>query len=308
MADLILRSGGHEQVDFHYPGKLRHSQAIPGTYEAEDSFPGLGDGGRWLRRWGAMLLIALSLSAAPVLALDGQMLRIPTREGVVVPMFWVPQATAPATLVLLSGGSGTIGRLNESGWPASGNFLIRSGQLFAAQGFNLAMVAKPSDLEGLDPHSRVSDSHLEDMRQVLRYLKQQSDAPIWLVATSQSTISAAAVAIAERESGLVAGIVLTSSITSYKIPNAVPKLDLDRIRVPVLVMHHENDACFACQAYEASHIYDGLKNAPVKKLLLVDGGGEPRGDPCEPFHHHGYIGMEQVAVDMIAAWIRKPAN
>lgn len=265
-------------------------------------------GGRLLRRWGVMLLIALSLSAAPVLAVEGQMLRIPTRAGVVVPVFWLPQATAPATLVLLSGGSGTIGRLNDSGWPASGNFLIRSGPLFAAQGFNLAMVAKPSDLEGLDPYLRVGNNHLEDMHKVLRFLKQQSDAPIWLVATSQSTISAAAVAIAERESGLVAGIVLTSSITSYKIPNAVPKLDLDRIRVPVLVMHHENDACFACRAYEASHVYDGLQNAPVRKLLLVDGGGEARGDPGEPYHHHGYIGMEQAAVDIIAAWIRQPAN
>lgn len=265
-------------------------------------------GGRLLYWWGAMLLIAMGLSAAPVLAVEGQLLRIATREGVVVPVFWVPQATAPATLVLLSGGSGSIGRLNESGWPASGNFLIRSGPLFAAQGFNLAMVAKPSDVEGLDPYLRVGSNHLEDMHQVLLFLKQQSDAPIWLVATSQSTISAAAVAIAERDSGLLAGIVLTSSITSYKIPNAVPKLALDRITVPVLVMHHENDACFACRAYEASHIYDGLKNAPVRKLLLVDGGGEPRGDPCEPYHYHGYIGMEQATVDMITAWVRQPAN
>jgi hypothetical protein len=256
----------------------------------------------------AAFCLFITAWAAPVFAAEGRMINVPSREGVVVPVFWVPQASAPATLVLLSGGTGTIGRLNESGWPASGNFLIRSGKLFAAHGFNLAMVAKPSDLEGLDPHSRVSDRHLEDMHKALRYLKLQSDVPIWLVATSQSTISAAAVAIAERENGLVAGIVLTSSITSYKIPNAVPKLDLDRIRVPVLVMHHENDACFACRAYETSHIYDGLKNAPVKKLLLVNGGGEPRGDPCEPYHHHGYIGMEQAAVDMIAAWIRKPVN
>jgi hypothetical protein len=264
---------------------------------------------------GASLFIILaafcfftSVLAPPALAAEGRMINVPSREGVAVPTFWVPQASAPATLVLLSGGAGTIGRLNASGWPASGNFLIRSGKLFAAHGFNLAMVAKPSDLEGLDPHLRISEKHLEDMHKVLLFLKRQSAAPIWLVATSQSSISAAAVAIAERESGLVDGVVLTSSITSYKIPNAVPKLDLDRIRVPVLVMHHENDACFACRAYEASHIYDGLKHAPVKKLLLVSGGGEPRGDPCEPYHHHGYIGMEQEAVDAIAAWIRAPAN
>lgn len=255
----------------------------------------------------ASCLIAVSW-ATTLSAVEGRMVSVPSREGVVVPVFWVPQASAPATMVLLSGGAGTIGKLNGAGWPSSGNFLIRSGKRFAAHGFNLAMVAKPSDVEGLDPHLRVSDRHLEDMRKVLHYLKQQSDVPIWLVATSQSTISAAAVAIAEHESGLVAGVVLTSSITSYKIPNAVPKLALDRIKGPVLIMHHENDACFACRAYEASHIYDGLRNASVRKLLLVNGGSEPLGDPCEARHHHGFIGMEQEVVDTIAAWIRKPTN
>lgn len=254
------------------------------------------------------LFLMAQLATGAASAVDGRLVDIPTREGVVVPTFWLAQPDATATLVLLSGGAGTIGRLNENGWPGSGNFLIRSGKQFAAQGFNIAMVSKPSDLSGLDPILRVSERHLADMHRVLRYLKQQSDVPIWLVATSQSTISAAAVAIAERESKLIAGIVLTSSITNYKIPNAVPKQDLDRIRVPVLVLHHEHDACFACRAYEAPNIYNGLSSAPVRKLQLVAGGGPPTGDPCEPYHHHGYIGMEQEVVDAISAWVRKPTN
>jgi diguanylate cyclase (GGDEF)-like protein len=49
MADLILRNGSDQQANTLYRGILRHSQAIPGTYEAEDFFPGLGEGGgRWL--------------------------------------------------------------------------------------------------------------------------------------------------------------------------------------------------------------------------------------------------------------------
>lgn len=48
MADLILRNHGDKQVDDLYSGKLLPSQTIPGTYEAEDFFPGLGEGGRWL--------------------------------------------------------------------------------------------------------------------------------------------------------------------------------------------------------------------------------------------------------------------
>lgn len=270
---------------------------------------------RWSMRALCVLFLVL---AGDVFPGEGQMLRIPVREGVVVPVFWLPQEStasapdAPATLVLLPGGNGTIGKLDESGWPASGNFLVRSGKLFAAHGFNLAMVAKPSDLVGLDPVLRGSRWHREDLHKVLAHLRQLSAAPLWLVATSQGTISAALLAIAESQSsgdsggGLVAGVVLTSSITSNRIANTVPRLDLDRIRVPVLVMHHAQDACFACRADETANIVGGLTNAPVRKLLIVDGGGPPVGDPCAARHYHGYVGMEAQAVDAIAAWVGAP--
>jgi hypothetical protein len=61
-----------------------------------------------------------------------------------------------------------------------------------------------------------------------------------------------------------------------------------------------------CTPHEAKNIADALKNAPIKKTLLLDGGGEPTGDPCEPMHYHGFIGMEQQAVDLISAWIQHP--
>lgn len=48
MADLILGGAGEDQVDQLYAGKFWPSCSIPGTFEAEDFFPGLGDGGRWL--------------------------------------------------------------------------------------------------------------------------------------------------------------------------------------------------------------------------------------------------------------------
>lgn len=51
-----------------------------------------------------------------------------------------------------------------------------------------------------------------------------------------------------------------------------------------------------------------LKNAPVKKLIMVDGGANPVGDPCEGLHWHGYIGMEKETVDIIADWIKHPKH
>ena len=49
------------------------------------------------------------------------------------------------TVILLRGGAGGIGVLEVSGWLGTRNFLIHTGKLFAASGFNFAMTIKSSD-------------------------------------------------------------------------------------------------------------------------------------------------------------------
>jgi predicted esterase len=139
---------------------------------------------------------------------------------------------------------------------------------------------------------------------VVRALKTRADLPVWLIGTSRGTVSAAAAAIAFGDE--LAGIVLTSSILAWKLPGAVPKQDLAAIRIPVLMVHHADDACWACRAYEAPAVIKALKNAPVRQLQLLSGGGPVSGDACEPLHHHGFIGIEEEAVRRIAEWIRQP--
>jgi len=252
--------------------------------------------------WSALFLPPASALAAA----DGELLQVATRPGVAVPVFWHQRADAVATLVLLPGGAGGIGALDGDGWPGSRNFLVRSGKLFAQQGFNIAMVSRPSDVADMDFGFRVSDAHLQDLHQVLTQLKARSSAPLWLVGTSRGTVSATAAVIAERDPQLIAGLVLTSSVTSYRKQGAVPRQELEKIRIPVLVMHHEKDACSICQPQEVPAIMAGLKNAPVKKQILVNGGSNPSGNPCEAEHWHGYIGMESEAVELIANWIKQP--
>jgi predicted alpha/beta-hydrolase family hydrolase len=251
---------------------------------------------RW-RLW----LVLLAVAAAPVRA--DELVKVPTRAGVTVGYWYMPRDRATATLVLLPGGAGSIGY--RDGRLQSGNFLVRSRDLFAAEGFNLAIVGRPSDVADMDTAFRVSAAHVEDLRRVLDDLHERSSAPVWLVGTSRGTVSAAAAAIAIGAPS-IAGVVLTSSVTAYKLKGAVPTQTLSEIRVPVLVMHHEKDACPACAPHEVRLIVSGLTNAPVKKLIWASGGDGARGDPCEAFHWHGYVGMEAQAVQLIAQWIRHP--
>lgn len=48
MADLIVDGAPPEEIARHYAGKYQASALLEGAYEAEDFFPEIGNGGRWL--------------------------------------------------------------------------------------------------------------------------------------------------------------------------------------------------------------------------------------------------------------------
>ena len=254
-------------------------------------------------------LLAMGLSALALLAQaqDGKAIgvkQIETRPGVRVPVFEVWQPKAVANVVLFSGGGGGYGQIGEDGWPLSRNFLIRTGKDWAAHAFNLVMVGRPSDeIDLQDGINRIRDEHQADNLAIFKTIRQKNNLPIWVVGTSMGTISAAAAAIRDQEH-MLAGVVLTSSITSYRVNGAVPKQDLDKIIVPVLVLHHAKDACAFCKPQEAPQIISRLSKAKRKELVLFEAGEGASGNPCEALHFHGYIGAEKQAVDLIAAWIQ----
>lgn len=237
---------------------------------------------------------------------QGQVFTVASRPDVTTTVFWETRENAAITVLLFPGGGGGFGKL-ENGRPTSNNFLVRSVEHFAAHRFNVAIFGKPSDDAELDFADRIGERHLADIRAVLAFIKERSAAPVWLVGTSRGSISSAAAAIKMQGPG-IGGVVLTSSVVSYRKPGAIPKQDLSAIKVPVLVLHHANDACIHCLPHEVPAILGKLSNAPVKKLIMVDGGTGPVGDPCEALHWHGFIGMEKEAVDIIADWIEHPAD
>jgi len=255
---------------------------------------------RWIL---GVLLACLAVSSA--MAQDG-LVALSSRGDVGITYWWMPREGAVATVLLFSGGHGGIGLKDADGVPQSSNFLIRARDEFARAGFNVALVGNPDDAKQMTPAFRRSEEHQADVRAILDDIGQRSAVPVWLVGTSQGTLSAAAngVVLGSR----IAGVVLSSTVTGSQPGGSVADIALEHITVPVLIFQHKRDACRITPPAAAKRLISRLLSAPVKQYIDVDGGTEPSSGPCEAFHHHGYVGMEAQAVEQISRWIKNPSN
>lgn len=234
-----------------------------------------------------------------------------TRPGVQQRFILLEPESAPvASVVLFPGGKGALQLSSVFGHPTmqwgKNNFLVRTREQFAAQGMLVAVVDAPSDMQsetGMLDGFRASAEHVVDIDAVISYLRTKSEAPVWLIGTSRGTESAAHVAIHSTQA--VGGLVLTSSMT---VPNAygvaVTDMDLDRIRIPTLVVAHVADGCNNTPPAGAQQISEGLVNSPAVEVRLFDGGDTPRSKPCRSMSQHGFLGIEADVVDAISRFIR----
>ena len=234
-----------------------------------------------------------------------QVVDIPTRPRVTQRLLLIKPAQAQAAVVLMAGGHGGL-RLFDNGTMRWGdnNFLVRTRSLFADQGLAVAVLDVPSDRQRapfLDGFRQTAE-HAADLKATIAWLRSQWGLPVWLVGTSRGTQSAAFVATELGGAEGPDGIVLSSSILTDERSRAVPAMPLERIRVPVLVLHHEQDGCRLCAFSQVPALMDGLKSAPRKHLLAFK-GGISEGDPCHAMAHHGFNGIEGDVVRQAAAWM-----
>ena len=250
-----------------------------------------------------LFTIAVSTARAQV---TQRVVDIPTRPGVTQRIVLLSPENPKAAVVLFPGGHGGLG-ISPDGhfnW-GEGNFVVRTREMFAAQGLWVAVVDAPSDRQSPTYLGRFRQTaeHVADIKAVIAWLKQQARVPVWLVGTSRGTQSTAFIATQlPPADGGPDGLVLTSTILTDNKGRPVPEMQLDEIVVPVLVVHHRHDGCKNCAYSELPRLMDKLSAAPRKELITVD-GGQDRGDPCGPYAHHGYNGIEKDVVARIARWI-----
>jgi dienelactone hydrolase len=255
----------------------------------------------------ACLCTVLAVGRAAAAEVAARVIDVPSRAGVTQRFLYVAPQAPVAALVVFAGGDGGLdigpdGTIHALG----GNFLVRSRDLFVESGLAVAIVDAPSDRRR-PPHLngfRQTNEHVADVKAVIAWLRQEAKVPVWLIGTSRGTQSAAFVATRlPPAAGGADGLILTSTIVTDPKGRPVPAMELSSIGVPVLVVHHEQDACALCAFDEVPRMMPKLAGAPRKELVTFR-GGETRGDPCEAFAYHGFNGLEKAVVARVARWVR----
>ncbi len=266
----------------------------------------------------ALLAIFLSLWAAAAYAQTQRIAEIPgARPGEAVRLLLVEPVMPPhAAVLLFNGGPGNIRIWGESATPLAeryprGNFLLRTRAMFAAKGLRVGAIDVPYAMreQGMTAVYRRSPEHAQDIAAAVAALRGPEKLPVWLVGTSMGSVSAAAAAIALGNG--IDGLVLTSSITRpirngphwIPEPGGIRDFALAQVGVPVFVLGHVGDGCFATPPRDVADLARRFVRSPRVASKLVEGGLPAESEPCEALSAHGYFGIEQQAVDAIAAFV-----
>ena len=240
-----------------------------------------------------------------------------TRPGVTQKLVVLTPEKPVASVILFNGGFGQIEANGKADKPKIGiskNFLVRTREQFASQGFVTAVIDVPSDKvkDGIDPSFRISDEHMKDIKATIDFM-QTKNLPVFLAGQSLGTISVAMAGI--NYSSSLDGIIMTSNATKprdkwftkwpvyKKYPNAILDFELDKITIPALIVAHAEDSCEPTPPDRAKTLQEKLVNSPNAELKTYT-GGQAKETGCNYWGHHSYYGQEEQVVNDISAFIK----
>lgn len=262
-----------------------------------------------MRRAAGIAGLALAAACAlPARAQTAQVLDLPSRPGVQQRVLALrPAGEAAATLVLLPGGDGQVGIFGNGSLRNERNFLTRTRMLFVEQGFAVVLVDTPSDRRDLGGNFREGAENAADVGAAIAWARRTVGKPVWVVGTSRGTHSAANAALRLQGDAAPDGVVLTSTVLDSSrfgssTARPVQEMGVEKLRVPVLVVHHAGDGCAVTPPQRLPEL---MARLPAGAELLTYTEGRSQGALCEALSHHGFNGIEERVVADVAAWIRR---
>lgn len=158
----------------------------------------------------------------------------------------------------------------------------------------------PSDQLKMDDAFRKSDAHLTDLKAVLATAETRFPAvPVIVVGHSNGTMSATYLTAGAPSQVRATVLISGRLVWTEKFGDALNKFDWDKIRTPLLLLHHKNDDCYATP-------YSGSQALASRfELQTIAPEGELPTGGCTFAGTHNLVGQEKTVADAILAWARK---
>jgi len=255
--------------------------------------------------------VAFAFCGAPPVAhaADAEAVTIDTTFTVKTPPVRLdkPAHEGRASVILMTGGNGLLS-LDATGTitDSTGNFLIRSADLFLRHGLNVMMAdATPAHPGGLTQAIRLSATHAAELQGFINAAVSRWSKPVWVVGTSNGSISTVTAAGFQPALAGLKGVVLTSSVTQLAAGNQPTfNLYVSRITVPALVVWHQDDHCTFSPPAGSAALFAAIP-AAEKASRTFENGHSVATDPCGAFSEHGYAGIEERVVRRIADFVHR---
>lgn len=260
----------------------------------------------WLA-WLACLVLVL-LVIAPDVGSAEEVLQVKASSGAKLrTLLTGDPSTAKANIILLAGGRGVV-KLSGTGEikAMKGNFLVRTRQLFADKGYLTALVDAPMDRRnkiGLLRGFRASAEHGDDLARVAARLHALNRKPVIVVGTSRGSVSAANLALRGAKDTVSAAVLTSSVVKENAKGRSITSLPLGRIKVPVLFVHNESDACHATLLKDVKPVIRAMKEQGARADLIVVDSRKATSGHCKGRSPHGFLGIEKQMVEKIVGWL-----
>lgn len=199
-------------------------------------------------------------------------------------------------VALFPGHPGIMRLREEDGHPRlelRGNFLVRSRRHWLDGETLVVVVDAPSD-QWATFHQwfRESPRYGADVAALLQETSRRFGVEDWtFVGTSEGSVSA--FHAARMNPGLARRIILTASV--FQASRNGPGLSgvaWDGLSARLLWVHHEDDPCTYTSYRDALRFAEESRSP----LVTVRGGAPGRGDACQAFTAHGFVGLESETV------------
>lgn len=256
---------------------------------------------------GRILLLALAVFFSTSLSAKEELLESASR-GVKIKslLTWEPASKPQLLVLLLPGGKGDY-RFAST---AAGITMIRGERLpnrlrplLLQKGVASLMVDAPDDRPEMDDDFRASPEHLSDLKAVLAEAgKRFPHVPVVVVGHSNGSLSATYLTAAT--AGQISGTVLIAGRLSKRFwfGDGLSQYDWNRIKSPLLMIHHRKDDCYATP-YQGAE--ETARRVPRFELLTINPEGSKATGGCSYEGTHNLVGQEMQVAEAIVTWAAK---